>query len=101
MSAAANNGTATALDIEHYPDIIDARSEGEYAEDFIPGALNHPVLSDDERVRVGTLNARASAFEAKRMGAALVRLQWSRFRGATILAGKMIRELLSRPLTVY
>ncbi len=72
MSAAANNGTATALDLEHYPDIIDARSEGEYAEDFIPGALNHPVLSDDERVRVGTLNARASAFEAKRMGAALV-----------------------------
>jgi len=72
MSAAANNGTATALDIERYADIIDARSEGEYAEDFIPGAVNHPVLNNEERARVGTLNTVASAFEAKRMGAALV-----------------------------
>jgi len=72
MNGAANAGTATALDIEHYPDIIDARSEGEYAEDFIPGAVNHPVLNNEERARVGTLNKVASAFEAKRMGAALV-----------------------------
>ncbi len=72
MTAAANNGTATALDIERYADIIDARSEGEYAEDFIPGAVNHPVLNNEERARVGTINKVASAFEAKRMGAALV-----------------------------
>ena len=72
MSGAANAGTATALDVEHYRDIIDARSEGEYAEDFIPGAVNHPVLNNVERTRVGTLNKVASAFEAKRMGAALV-----------------------------
>ncbi len=72
MSPAPHNVSATALDVEHYPDIIDARSEGEYAEDFIPGAINHPVLSNDERARVGTLNKVASAFEAKRMGAALV-----------------------------
>jgi tRNA 2-selenouridine synthase len=72
MSGATNAGTATAFDIEHYPDIIDARSEGEYAEDFIPGAVNYPVLNNDERARVGTLNKEASAFEAKRMGAALV-----------------------------
>ena len=72
MSGATNAATVTALDLEHYPDIIDARSEGEYAEDFIPGAVNHPVLNNDERARVGTLNKEASAFEAKRMGAALV-----------------------------
>ena len=72
MSLAPNNISATALDVEHYADIIDARSEGEYAEDFIPGAANHPVLNNDERARVGTLNREASAFEAKRMGAALV-----------------------------
>ena len=72
MSLAPNNIAATALDVEHYADIIDARSEGEYAEDFIPGAANHPVLNNDERARVGTLNKEASAFEAKRMGAALV-----------------------------
>ena len=72
MSGATNAATVTALDVEHYPDIIDARSEGEYAEDFIPGAVNHPVLNNEERARVGTLNQEASAFEAKRMGAALV-----------------------------
>ena len=72
MSGAPNAGTATALDVENYRDIIDARSEGEYAEDFIPGAVNHPVLNNEERARVGTLNKVASAFEAKRMGAALV-----------------------------
>ena len=72
MSGATNAATVTALDLEHYPDIIDARSEGEYAEDFITGAVNHPVLNNEERARVGTLNKEASAFEAKRMGAALV-----------------------------
>lgn len=75
MSAAAQSGTATVADLDHYlagGDIIDARSEGEYAEDFIPGAINHPVLNNEERARVGTLNKVESPFAAKRMGAALV-----------------------------
>ena len=72
MSSATHAGTVAAIDVEHYPDIIDVRSEGEYAEDFIPGAVNHPVLDNVERALVGTLNTVASAFEAKRMGAALV-----------------------------
>ena len=72
MSGTPNAATVTALDVENYRDIIDARSEGEYAEDFIPGAVSHPVLNNEERARVGTLNKVASAFEAKRMGAALV-----------------------------
>lgn len=53
-------------------EIIDARSPGEYAEDFIPGAKNHPVLDNDERAQVGTINKQQSPFEAKRFGAALV-----------------------------
>ena len=64
--------SVTVADLDNYPDIIDVRSEGEFAEDFIPGAVNHPVLNNEERARVGTLNNAASAFEAKRMGAALV-----------------------------
>lgn len=75
MSTAAQSGTATVADLDHYlaaGDIIDARSEGEYAEDFVPGAANHPVLNNDERARVGTLNKVESPFAAKRMGAALV-----------------------------
>jgi tRNA 2-selenouridine synthase len=53
-------------------EIIDVRSPGEFAEDFIPGAANHPVLDNDERAAVGTVNKEQSPFEAKRMGAALV-----------------------------
>lgn len=52
--------------------IIDVRSESEYAEDHIPGAINCPVLHDEERVEVGTLYKQVSAFEAKKRGAALV-----------------------------
>ncbi|MEZ5741085.1 MAG: tRNA 2-selenouridine(34) synthase MnmH [Burkholderiaceae bacterium] len=52
--------------------IIDARSPAEYALDHLPGAICLPVLSDDERARVGLLNREASAFEAHRLGAGLV-----------------------------
>ena len=34
--------------------VIDARSPGEFAEDHLPGAVNWPVLYDDERKIVGT-----------------------------------------------
>ena len=51
---------------------IDVRSPSEYALDHVPGAISHPVLDDDERAQIGTLHAEASAFEARRAGAALV-----------------------------
>ena len=52
--------------------IIDVRSPGEFADDHIPGAVNHPVLSDSERAEVGTIYKQDSAFEAKKIGAAMV-----------------------------
>lgn len=52
--------------------VIDVRSPGEFARDHLPGALNLPVLSDDERARVGTLHQQVSSFDARRVGAALV-----------------------------
>jgi len=52
--------------------IIDARSEAEYALDHIPGAINCPVLDDEERIRIGTMYKQVNAFEAKKVGAALV-----------------------------
>jgi len=55
-----------------FSDIIDARSEGEYAEDHLPGAVNWPSLRDDERQLVGTEYKQISAFDAKKRGAALV-----------------------------
>jgi tRNA 2-selenouridine synthase len=59
-------------DLAQFDAIIDVRSPGEFAEDHMPGALNHPVLDNAERAMVGTLHKQASAFEAKKVGAALV-----------------------------
>lgn len=51
---------------------IDVRSPGEFALDHVPGAVNCPVLDDEERARVGTLYKQVSPFEARRLGGALV-----------------------------
>jgi tRNA 2-selenouridine synthase len=59
-------------DFDRFDTIIDARSEGEFALDHLPGAINCPVLNDEERVRVGTLYKQVGSFEAKKLGAALV-----------------------------
>ncbi|MFH5775747.1 tRNA 2-selenouridine(34) synthase MnmH [Paracoccus sp. NGMCC 1.201697] len=52
--------------------IIDTRSPLEYAEDHLPGAINLPVLSDEERARVGTIYKQVSPFDARKIGGALV-----------------------------
>jgi tRNA 2-selenouridine synthase len=56
---------------DRFDTIIDVRSPGEWAVDHLPGAINVPVLSDMERDDIGRRYA-ASAFEAKKKGAALV-----------------------------
>lgn len=62
-----------SLPLPFQPDaILDVRAPSEYAEDHMPGAISMPVLSEEERVLVGTLYKQRSAFEAKRVGAALV-----------------------------
>jgi tRNA 2-selenouridine synthase len=58
--------------LDEFDCIIDARSESEFALDHIPGAINCPVLNDEERIRVGTMYKQVGAFEAKKVGAALV-----------------------------
>ena len=63
---------ACLVQLEQYNSIIDVRSESEYALDHIPGAINCPVLNDAQRIEVGTLYKQTSAFEAKKIGAALV-----------------------------
>jgi tRNA 2-selenouridine synthase len=54
-----------------FPERLDVRSPAEFALDHLPGAVNLPVLDDAERARIGTLYT-GSAFEARRLGAALV-----------------------------
>ncbi len=62
----------TVAQLSGYDDIIDVRSPAEYAEDHIPGAINAPVLSNEERAWVGTIYVQESAFEAKKLGSALI-----------------------------
>jgi len=52
--------------------VIDVRSPAEFAEDHVPGAINLPVLSNEERARVGTIYVQQSAFLGRKVGAALV-----------------------------
>ncbi len=68
--------------------VIDARSEGEYAEDHLPGAVNWPSLHDLERQQVGTQYKQVNAFEAKKQGAAMV---------ARNVAAHIEREVLDKP----
>jgi len=82
----------TAVDclarIDHFDAIIDARSEGEYALDHLPGALNWPSLNDEERVLVGTEYKQISPFVARKRGAALV---------ARNVASHIERHVLDKP----
>lgn len=64
--------TFEASVIGRFDDIIDVRSPAEFAEDHVPGAINLPVLDNEERARVGTIYKQVSRFEARRLGAALV-----------------------------
>ena len=67
--------------------VIDVRSPAEYAEDHVPGAISLPVLSDEERARVGTIYVQDSPFKARKLGAALVARNAARHI-ETVLADK-------------
>ena len=72
-----NNPTLLRLDVVNaasgrFDDIIDVRAPSEFAEDHLPGAINLPVLSDEERAQVGTIYKQISPFDARKIGAALV-----------------------------
>ena len=55
-----------------FDDVIDVRSPSEFAEDHVPGAMSLPVLTDEERARVGTIYKQIDPFQARKLGAALV-----------------------------
>lgn len=52
--------------------IIDVRTPSEFADDHLPGAINLPVFTNQQRIAIGTMYKQMGAFEAKRAGAALV-----------------------------
>lgn len=58
--------------LDRFDTVVDARSPAEFALDRLPGAINAPVLDDEQRALVGTVYVQQSAFLARRMGAAIV-----------------------------
>jgi tRNA 2-selenouridine synthase len=71
-----------------YDEIIDVRTPAEFALDHVPGAVNLPVLSNEERALVGTIYVQDSRMKARRIGAALV---------ARNIAGHLEGALEDRP----
>lgn len=71
MSLTPLPATEVLQRLSEFDTIIDARSEGEFAEDHLPGAVNWPTLNNEERRDIGTLYKQVNAFEAKKRGAAL------------------------------
>lgn len=67
VTDAVDPGSLSQVDM-----IIDVRSPGEFAEDHLPGAVNLPVLDNEERAIVGAIYVRESRFLARRVGAAMV-----------------------------
>jgi tRNA 2-selenouridine synthase len=74
--------------LDDFSSVIDARSQAEYAEDHLPGALNWPSLDNDERKLIGTIYTQVNPFEAKKRGAALA---------AANIARHIERDVISEP----
>ena len=60
-----------AADLSRFDAIIDARSPAEFAEDHLPGAVNWPVLDDEQRRIVGTAFVQDSPLAARKIGSAM------------------------------
>ena len=60
-------------------EIIDVRSPSEFKIDHIPGAINIPILNDEERQKVGTLYKQVKTFKAKILGDSLISKNISKF----------------------
>ncbi len=71
-AASRSIASTNVAQLPEFNEIVDVRSESEFAEDHIPGAINCPVLNDQQRAHVGTIYKQVSSFDAKKMGAALV-----------------------------
>lgn len=52
--------------------VVDVRSPAEFAESTIPGAINVPIFSNEERAEVGTLYKQTGRKDARRRGIEIV-----------------------------
>ncbi|HWI79980.1 MAG TPA: rhodanese-like domain-containing protein, partial [Ramlibacter sp.] len=90
MSVQSISAADAITRLDEFGSIIDARSEAEYAEDHLPGAMNWPSLNDAERKLIGTIYTQVNPFEAKKRGAALA---------AANIARHIERDVISEPRT--
>jgi tRNA 2-selenouridine synthase len=74
--------------LDNFDTVIDARSESEFADDRLPGAVNWPSLDDAQRVTVGTIYKQVNSFEARKRGAAMV---------AANIARHVERDVIDKP----
>lgn len=75
--------------------IIDARTPLEFADDHLPGAYNVPILTNEERVEIGTIHKHQGPQAARMRG---LELTCGRFAA---LAREAIDVAAGRPLLVY
>ena len=75
--------------------LIDVRTPLEFDEDHIPGAHNIPLLTNEERVEVGTLYKTIGPIEARRRG---LELTCSRFYR---MVDAIVSLAAGRPIVVY
>ena len=75
--------------------VVDVRTPLEYLEDHIPGAMNVPLLSNEERVAIGTLYKRSGPQGARVKG---LELTAPRFPG---IVAHIAEAASGRPILVY
>jgi tRNA 2-selenouridine synthase len=75
--------------------VIDVRTQLEFAEDHLPGAINVPILNNEERVEVGTIHKQIGPQQARQRG---LELTCGRF-GAMV--AEIVKHAAGRPILVY
>ena len=94
MSLRSVTAAEATADTACFDQVIDVRSPAEFAEDHLPGAVNWPVLDDDERRRIGTEYKQISPFDAQKRGAALVARNIARHIERHVMGGKISTQYI-------
>ena len=88
MSLTPMPASEAIAQLDMFDAVIDARSEDEFAEDRLPGAINWPTLNNAERIQIGTLYKQVNPFEARKRGAAIA---------ARNIAAHIERDVIDKP----
>ena len=75
--------------------LVDVRTPLEYEEDHLPGAINVPLLSNEERVEIGTLYKQTGPHQARIRGLELTAYRFPQ------LVEQIANAAAGRPILVY